>query len=186
MKYLIVVIALFLRTISLAADLNADSTKNPGTIIQTDTTAATTIDPYEGSDDFSPGLAFFALIGIGFILLCVGAGMTLTVIGLFVIFGLIALGILSASVLIGINKKSFALGFRTFLVSASTIGGALLSGLGCWALNKILDWWAPQKAIAVGTSIGLVSGALFGFIIFYILQWLTTYLKARLNQINAL
>lgn len=142
---------------------------------------ANTTDPNEGTGDFSPGLALFALIGIGFVLACVGAGIALTVLGLLIIFGLISFGVLSASVLIGINKKSFALGFKTFLVSTSTICGFLLCGFGFWILNQFLHWWTTQTALTIGAALGLFAGLAFGLISFYVLQRLTTYLKHQLK-----
>lgn len=181
MRYLITIVFFFLLTTNLVVAQNNDSTNTSITTIQSDTTHATTTDPYEVTDDFSPGLAFFALIGIGFILVCVGAGIALTVIGLLIIFGLISFGVLSASVLIGLNKKSFALGFKTFLVSTSTIGGLLLGGFGFWILNKVLHWWTTQTALTVGAALGLLAGVTFGLITFYILQRLTTYLRDQLE-----
>jgi hypothetical protein len=180
MRYLIAGIT-FLFATNLVVAQNNDSTNTSVTTIQSDTIHAATTDPYEGTEDFSAGLAFLALIGVGFILVCVGAGMALTVIGLFIIFGLISFGTLSASVLIGLNKKSFALGFKTFLVSTSTIGGLLLGGFGFWILNKILHWWTTQTALTIGTALGLLAGVTFGLVTFYILQRLTTYLRDQLK-----
>lgn len=181
MRHLTTVVIFFLLGTKLIVAQNVDSTTAPIATIQSDTSYATIMDPYDGTDDFSPGLAFFALIGIGFILVCVGIGIALTVIGLLIIFGLTSFGILSASVLIGLNKKSFALGFKTFLVSTSTIGGLLLCGFGFWILNKVLHWWTSQIAITIGVVLGLLTGLTFGLITFYILKRLTTYLKDQLK-----
>jgi hypothetical protein len=142
--------------------------------VQADTVSGYVTDPYEGTDDFSPGMAFFALIGIGFILLCIGVGIALTVFALLIIFGLISFGILSASVMVGLNKKSFETGFKTFLVSASAVGGLILCGFSFWLLNKILHWWTAETAIATGAILGFLTGLAFGFIAFYILKRLTT------------
>jgi hypothetical protein len=133
------------------------------------------------SDDFSPGLAFFALFAIGFVLICVGVGIVFTILSLLILFGLISLGILSVSVLIGINKKSFEKGFKTFLVSFSTIGGLVFFSIGFWLLNKIMHWWVTKTAIIIGMSLGLVIGLTFGLLSFYILQRLTTFFKRQLN-----
>jgi hypothetical protein len=181
MKYLITIITTFLLIANPAVAQTYDSTNTVTTTIQSDTTQAITTDPYEGTDDFSPGLALLTLIGVGFIFVCVGAGIVLTVIALLIISGLISFGILSASILIGLNKKSFALGFKTFLVSTSTIGGLLLGGLGFWILNKVLHWWTIQTALTIGAAAGLLAGLTFGLITFYILQQLTTYLRDKLK-----
>jgi hypothetical protein len=181
MRYWIVVATFFLLTTNLVVAQNNDSTNIPTKTTQSDTTHANTTDPYEGSDDFSPGLAFFTLIGVGFIVVCVGVGIALTVLGLLIIFGLISFGILSASVLIGLNRKSLAAGFKTFLVSSSAVCGLLLCGFTFWILNKILHWWATQTALAVGGALGLLAGLAFGLIAFYVLQRVTTYLKSQLK-----
>lgn len=181
MKYLIAVMIFLSFTTNVVVAQNNAPTIISVTTIQSDTTPANTTNLYEGIDDSSPGLAFFALIGIGFILACVGAGIALTVIGLLIIFGLISFGILSASVLIGINRKSFALGFKTFLVSTSTIFGLLLCSFGFWILNQILHWWTTQTALTIGAALGLLAGLAFGLISFYVLQRLTTYLRDQLK-----
>ena len=99
-------------------------------------------------------------------------------------FGLISVGILSASILVGVNKKSLATGFKTFLVSSSTIGGLVICGLGLWLLNKITHWWTTKTAIIIGATCGLLAGFIFGLLAFYILQQLTTFLKKKLNLSN--
>lgn len=184
MRYLITFITYFLLTTNLVFAQDSNSSNISAITIQSDTSHATTSNPYEGTDDFSPGLAFFALIGIGFILVCVGAGIALTIIGLLIIFGLISIGILSASVLIGLNRKSFALGFKTFLVSTSTMGGLFLCGFAFVVLNKVMHWWTTQTALTIGAALGLLAGLAFGLIAFYILQRLTTYLRSQLRLID--
>ncbi len=139
-------------------------------------------DDYDESQNFSPGLAFFALIGIGFILIGVGAGIALTVIGLLIIFGLISLGILSTSVLIGIYKKSYASGFKVFLLTSTTFAGFLLCGIGFWLMNKFLHWWTAQTAITIGAGIGILTGLVFGLVAFFILRRFALYLKNRLQE----
>jgi len=147
-------------------------------LVQADTLNSTkTTDSYEGSGDFLPGLLFFAVIGVAFILATVGAGIVLTVLGLLIIFGLILTGILSASIITGLNKKSFKMGFKTFLVSSAATGGTFF-GLACfWLLNKTFHWWPTSTAIISGAICGLVAGVGFGFLVFYLLQRLTTYFK---------
>ena len=169
---------LFFLTCLAAIGQASDSTVQVVQLVQADTlTTITTTDPYEGSGDFSPGLLVFAMIGVAFILATVGAGMVLTVLGLLIIFGLILTGILSASIITGLNKKSFEIGFKTFLVSSSTTGGTFF-GLSCfWLLNKTFHWWPTSTAIISGAICGLVAGVGFGFLVFYLLQRLTTYFK---------
>ena len=160
-----------------------NDTINPSTsAVQADTQMTThntaELDP---SDDFSPGLFFFAMIGFIFILVCVGAGIALTVLGLSIVFGLVSFGILSTSIIVGLNKKSFAKGFKTFIILASTIGGLLFCGAGFWLLNKIVHWWTGQTAILTGATCGLIAGLVFGLLANYILQRVTNYFKTKLN-----
>lgn len=151
------------------------------TTIHSDTTTIADNNTYNDDEDFAPGLGLFALFGIGFIFVCVGAGVALTVFGLLILFGLISLGALSASVLVGLNRKSFATGFKTFLVFSTTIGGLIICGAGFWMLNKFVHWWSAKTAILVGVSLGFVAGLVCGLIAFYVLQRLTTFLKSKLN-----
>ena len=181
------ILTFFLLTYLFASGQTIDTTKiKPATTtVKSDTsTHSASNDPYAGTDDFSPGLAFFALLGLGFICLCVGVGIVITVGALLIIFGLISVGILSASILVGVNKKSLATGFKTFLVSSSTIGGLVICGLGLWLLNKITHWWTTKTAIIIGATCGLLAGFIFGLLAFYILQQLTTFLKKKLNLSN--
>ena len=180
MRHLIAIILCF-ASMSLAvagrpAVQQSDSSSRSGVVAN----QAITADPYV-DEDFAPGLAFMVVIAAVFILVCVGAGIALTVIGLVLIFALISFGILSASVLVGLNKKSFALGFKTFLVSSSTIGGFILFALAFWVLNEVMHWWSAQDALTIGAALGFVAGLSFGFIAFYILRQLTTFLSRRLN-----
>jgi len=160
----------------------ADSTIYSRSFVQTDTinTKDTSMENDE-SDDFSPGLFFLTVIGLAFILVCVGVGIALTVMVLLILFGLVSFGILSTSFIVGLNKRSFAKGFKTFILLASTIGGLIFGGVGFWLLNKIIHWWTTKAAIINGLTSGLFAGLIFGFLAYYILQRLTTYFKRKLN-----
>lgn len=136
---------------------------------------------YEGDDDFSPGLFFFALIGAGFILASVGAGAVLTVLGLLIVFGLISLGALSASVIVGLNKRSLSKGFKTFIVLVSTVNGVVIAIAGFLVLNQIVHWWSTETAVVSGLAVGAIAGLGFGYVAFYILQRLTAFFRKRLS-----
>ncbi|HVA99540.1 MAG TPA: hypothetical protein VNG53_11655 [Bacteroidia bacterium] len=152
------------------------------TSAQTDTIATEKSSAaYDESGDFSPGLFFFAMIGLVFLLTCVGTGIVLTVLGLLILFGLVSFGILSTSIIVGLNKKSFAKGFKTFIVLISTIGGLLFCVAVFWLYNKIVHWWTLQTTIIIGSTFGLLAGLAFGLLAFYVLQRLTTYFKQKLN-----
>ena len=183
MKILIAIIVLCFASTNLVARQGDSVSSAPNSSDTKEVTSSmATTDPYEGTDDFSPGMAFIVVIAAVFVLACVGAGIALTVIGLLLLFALISFGILSASVLVGLNKKSFALGFKTFLISSSTVGGFILFALAFWGLNEVMHWWTDGAALTLGASLGLVVGLSFGFIAFYVLRRLTTFLSKRLNE----
>jgi hypothetical protein len=147
-----------------------------------DTTNASSISTHERTeDDFSPGLVFFTLIGFGIAIAIAGVGIALTIVGLFIIFGLISFGVLSASVLVGLNKKSFTKGFKTFLVSYSSVCALLICSSGFWLLNKIYHWWTTVHAVSLGAFVGVLTGFTFGFLVFYTLRRVTTFLRKQLK-----
>ena len=156
---------------------------NPSTSVVEEDTLITTHNTAEldSSDDFSSGLFFFAMIGFIFIMVFVGAGIALTLLGLSIVFGLISFGILSTSIIVGLNKKSFAKGFKTFIILESTIGGLLFCSAGFWLLNRIVHWWTGQTAILTGVTCGLIAGLVFGLLVNYVLQRVTNYFKTKLN-----
>ncbi|HBH23999.1 MAG TPA: hypothetical protein DDY13_11320 [Cytophagales bacterium] len=117
-------------------------------------------------------------------LLVIGTGIALTVFGLLILFGMIGAGILSASILVGLNKKSFSKGFKTFLVSASTIGGLLIGVAGLWILNEISQWWPLNAILSAGSIVGLLSGFLFGLFAYNIVQRMTVFLKTKLTTFS--
>jgi len=127
-------------------------------------------------DDIAPGLAIFALFGIGFMLICIGAGIVLTIIGLLLLAGFIGAGIVSASILVGLYNKSFEKGFRTFLVSATTVGGFFVGGTGFWLLNKITHWFTTTNSLLIGSVGGLMTGLLLGIMLSYVIKKLTAFL----------
>lgn len=143
-------------------------------------------DAYEETDDFSPGLLFFALIGLSLVLACIGAGIAVTVIAMLIVFGLIAFGVLSTSVAIGLYKRSFANGFKTFVVLSSSIGGMVICAVGLGVMNAVWLWWTLQTAIMAGAVIGAMSGVGFGYLAFYMLRYLGTLFmnKLGLNDTN--
>ncbi len=134
----------------------------------------------EMEDDFAPGLAVFALIGIAFMFFCVGAGIVLTILALFILFALVTMGILSTSIIIGIHKKSFAKGFNAFVVLSSAVGGIGLVSAGFWLLNKLFASVSAEVALMSGAALGLLAGVVFGFFACFLIQRLTTFFKQKL------
>lgn len=137
---------------------------------------------HEGpEDDFAPGLALFALFGIGFMFICIGVGIVLTMIGLLILVGFIGAGIVSVSILVGFYNKSLEKGFRTFLVSTTTVGGLFIGGTGFWVLNKIMHWFTTTTSLIIGSTGGLITGFLLGIILSYVIKQLVAFFKDRLK-----
>lgn len=138
----------------------------------------------EDIDDFAPGLFVFALFGFVFILMSAGAGIVLTALGLLIILGLIGVGILSASILVGLNKKSFTKGFKTFLISTTTIGGLFIGMAGVFIFNNSTHGSNLYTSLMAGSIIGLIAGLFGGLFAIYAIQKLTTYVKTKLTKID--
>ena len=151
------------------------------TVLMEASNISSQINQHNGDFDGAPGLGIFVVLTFMFILISVGIGIVLSILILLIIFGLIGAGILSISVLVGLNKKSFSKGFKTLLISTSTIGGLLLGISGFWLLNKITHWWTFPNSLLIGSFSGLFSGFLFGMFLFYILQKLTTFFLLKLK-----
>jgi hypothetical protein len=161
-----------------------DTTHQKVSSTQIDTSKSTSdVFEYDESQDSSPGLLIFALVGLCFMIASVMASIILTVLGLFLLFGFISVGIISTSVLVGLNNKSFSKGFKTFIVLTSSFIGIFICALGFWLLNKVLHWWVWKTAILIGAIFGLLGGLIFGLLTFYILRWLTNYFKTKLNLV---
>ncbi|GAA4308306.1 hypothetical protein [Nibribacter koreensis] len=135
----------------------------------------------ETDADFSPGLLFFLLLGIGIVLACIGAGIVLTVISLFIVFGLITVGVLSTSVMVGLYHKSLAKGFKTFVVLFSGASGVVICAIALGIINAIAHWWTTLFAIMMGAGLGLVAGLIFGYLAHYTLKRLSTMFMDKLR-----
>jgi hypothetical protein len=135
----------------------------------------------EEVNNSSPGLFFFLIFGLMFIVVFVGVGITLTAATLFLIFGFISAGILSTSVLIALNRKSFSKGFRSFVALTTTLSGLIIGSVVFWILNLITHWWDYKIALLTGSISGLTAGILVGFLVFYVTRKITTNLRARLK-----
>jgi MFS family permease len=132
-------------------------------------------------DDFAIALLCLACIAGIFILLCVGAGMILTFVVLFILFGLTTAGVLSVSILVGIHKRSFTSGFKTLLVTATTIGGLASGIIVFWIMNRISHWWSLMTTLTIGSVSGLLGGLLLGLLAFYTIKKLAAFFKVKLD-----
>lgn len=149
---------------------------------QTSSNLTTETKEFEDVDDFAPGLFLFVVLGFAAIFMSTIAGIVLTILGLLILLALIGVGIFSASILVGLNKKSFTQGFKTFLLSTTTIGGLFVGMAGAWIFNNATHSSTLQASLIAGSIIGLLAGLSFGLFAFYAIQKLTTYLKAKFNN----
>ncbi len=124
------------------------------------------------------GIAFLSAIIVASFF---GALAAITVIGFS--FLLIITGITSASILMGIYKRSFASGFKTFMIILGILAGTFL-GAGCLLL--ITKFFHLQlsagNALWIGAAGGCIGGILIGLIIFKTIQLIVTYFKNKLKQ----
>jgi hypothetical protein len=134
----------------------------------------------EPVDDVSPGILFLVLIAIGAILICLGAGIAVTFLCALVLAGLISFGILSTSIVVGLHQKSFTEGFKVFIILTASITSTLFGGFVFWIVNRYFYWFSDTNAF-FGSLIGLIGGLLLGFLAFYIIQQLMSYLKRNFN-----
>jgi hypothetical protein len=145
-------------------------------------TTATTIEKeYDDSNDYDPGLFLIGLTGLGLIIISVGAGIIVALIGFFLLFTFVSVGILSTSIIVGLQKKSFEKGFKIFIISTSTVTGALLFTIVFWAINHIMHWFKTSTALLTGAGFGLVCGFILGLLVSYLLKKLATYFKGKLH-----
>ncbi|MDJ1502561.1 hypothetical protein [Xanthocytophaga agilis] len=159
----------------------ADTTTQITQSVQADSLHTATNDPGYVEDDFAPGILGAIILLFVFILVCIGAGIVLTIVGLVAAFALVSFGILSTSILVGLYQKSFAKGFKTLLVSTSTLVGLVCGGVGLGILNALLHWWEIGASVFIGSVCGTLAGFAFGILAYYIIQRFVAFFKQKLN-----
>jgi hypothetical protein len=183
MKFLILsAMSLLLATSPLFNILNAqtDTTIQKGSSITANENNSGNTQP---DDEFNVFLITFAIAFFSAILVAsfFGAIAAIAVIGF--IFLLITAGITSASILMGIYKRSFASGFKTFIIILGMLAGTFL-GAGClWLIIKFFHLQlSVGNALWIGATGGCIGGILIGLIIFKTIQLIVTYFKNKLKQ----
>jgi len=186
MKQYILLLVLFLASITKVTAQATDSLKQVQRTQQTDS-LSTAQSNWEQEDDdhFAPFLLVIAMIFLVIICVGIGSGIVSTVAILFIIFAITSFGIISTSLIIGFYKRSITKGIKTFYVLCSTIGTAICGGIGLFIVNRFYHWMESPIAIMWGTVFGFVAGFLNGLITFYILQRLVLYFKNKLNTAPA-
>lgn len=182
MRLALLLLTLFLSTHTLLFAQEPDSTK-PKSIVafQTDSvTGNTTPVLYGEADDFPLVWVIMIFYPVAATIV-VALALVCMLTGFFILLGLITAGVVSASVITGLYKKSFAKGFKVFLVLSCALGGAFTFAALFGLTNLVLHWYDTLTSVLAGAGFGLISGMLFGFLAFYVLQRIVIYFKARLN-----
>ncbi|OQP62545.1 hypothetical protein A3860_28045 [Niastella vici] len=184
MKNNIILLVLFLASITIATAQTTDSLRQVQHTQQTDSLSIAQSNlEQENYDDVAPflfiiGMIFFVIMCIG-----IGSGIVITAAISFIIFAMTSFGILSTSLIVGFYKKSITKGIKTFYVLCSTIGITICGGIGLFIVNRFYHWMESPIAFMWGTVFGFVAGFLNGLITFYILQRLVAYFKTKINAV---
>ena len=110
------------------------------------------------------GSLFLVIILCVAMLFCFGVGVVVAVCIILIALGLLALGVLSTSVAVGLYKRSIASGFKTLVISTSTVGGSIIGALGIFILFKITHWGNVPFSTLAGAIGGSIAGLCFGFL----------------------
>jgi hypothetical protein len=92
---------------------------------------------------------------------------------LFFLFALIALGVLSTSVAIGLYKRSFAEGFKSFIMILFITVCAAIGGIGLVLVDYFFN--LPTSAVmnlVIGISSGIAGGLLMALATYNVLRWI--------------
>ena len=148
-------------------------------ITTTDTTHTDPVDPYI-DDDFAPGLALMALMMLCVMVLVFCLFLALAAVSIFIVFLFVSAGIISASIIAGIAQRSFAKGFKVFLVSSSAVGGFLVGAIGFTIATAMFHWhYQTTRAFAIGGIGGLTGGIILGLILYKIVNRLISHLQKK-------
>lgn len=118
------------------------------------------------------GSIFMLFIACMVLLFCFGMGLIVAILIILAILILLGIGLFTTSFLVGIYNKSLASGFKTFILTASTLGGTILGGVGIFLLFKIAHWAGVYTGVLVGALSGALAGLSFGFLVVYLFKLL--------------
>ncbi|MFT3824633.1 MAG: hypothetical protein QM731_11960 [Chitinophagaceae bacterium] len=177
-----IILALFL----LIAAFSTTSAQTPDTVVvkTNDTTTAqitpiTSTPPDDG--DFTPFLLLFGITVLSFVFGAVAIGAFAAAFVLFTIVAMTGAGILSTSIIVGIYKRSFAAGFKTFLVITCSIGGVVAGAATFWLIARLLHLQVSTVTmVTAGALSGFTGGILLALSLYKIIRVLSTYGKNKL------
>lgn len=137
--------------------------------------------PLDPSDDFSPMLLAFSLLGLLVLLVLVGIWIFLAALAVAMLAILVSLGILSSAVLVGLARGRWSSGVRMILYQGLALMG-LPGGIGIWWLvTRFLHSSAGPLQILIG---GSLSGLVAGLLVAFLLDRMMVFLQRRLAPRN--
>ena len=125
---------------------------------------ATDSPPIDPSDDFSPMLFAFALVGICIVLFLVGVGIVVAAVVAISAAILVALGIVSSAAFIGVLRRRFSSGLRALHYQACAVA-TIPAGVGAlWLGSHFFTTHLRHRDIlAIGSVAGICGGLLLAF-----------------------
>ena len=136
------------------------------------------------TNDFSPILFFFLLLGIGIVVIFISVGFVFVTFTFVAVVAVISLGTIATSILVGLHKKSLTKAFRTFVILSCSLGGLIIGMAGFWIVNEIFHRWTIQVSVIAGAFCGLASGFGLGYFALFVLKRLVNFLKQHFNIDN--
>ncbi|WP_324676338.1 hypothetical protein [Hymenobacter sp. GOD-10R] len=181
MKLLFLLLLIILGSVATGYGQVADSLLQTS---QAPSTPSTFEEPFvDDTDDFTPMLGLFLLIGVAVALCWVGAGIVLIGGLLCLVFGLVATGILSASLLVSIKTNSVVAGAKTFWVLGSTVTSLLVGVVGLWMLVRVMHRAISTPVVlTVGGLGGVAAGLISAKLVWWLGRRLLDYVQRRLSS----
>ena len=101
---------------------------------------------------------------------------------LFFLFSFMAIGVLSTSVAIGLYKRSFATGFKSFLIFLFGIGSSVVGAVGLIIARGLFHFHLSGAiTLLIGFTAGMSGGIIMGFATYKVLQSILKYLMNKWN-----
>lgn len=151
---------------------------------QTDTTTAT-ISPERArlnQDAEAIFLYMFAIVAVSAMAGAFAAGAAIFLTVILTIAALVTAGILSVSVLAGIYRRSFATGFKTFLLLVCSVSCAAPGILALWVLPSLFNIEISSSTrVVAGTLAGCAGGILLGFTLYRLLRITGRWMQSRIG-----
>ena len=125
---------------------------------------ATDSPPIDPSDDFSPMMLAFALVGICIVLVLVGVGIVVAAIIAVSSAVLVALGIVSSAAIVGLLRRRFSSGLRALHYQVCAVA-AIPAGVGVlWLVSHFFtEHLRHRYIVAIGSFAGICGGLLLAF-----------------------